>query len=666
MWNYRKILTEGLAALEYRGYDSAGIAYFKDTGKISIRKTVGKVKDLLAICDDDNNSTCGIGHTRWATHGGVSTTNSHPHTYGRVTLIHNGIIENYKKLEEEFRQKGQEPISQTDTEIAAMVINDCYDGNPVKAIKKAVARLEGAYAFCIMFEDYPGVIYAIRSGSPLVATSTQKGSMIASDMVALLKYSKDYFVLPEHHIARLTEDEIVVTNMDRMNISLQNVDKVSALLTVNIEKADYQEKVEKVLKTYRQKANIPGFRKGMVPMSLIKKQFGKAVLAEEVDKLMQEKVNEYIHENKVNMLGMPLPNAEKMQPVDFDTQENFEFVFDIALAPEFNAEITNQDTVDYYTIEVADELVEQQVKMYTQRAGKYDKVEAYEDKDMIKGLLAELDENGNTKEGGIQVEGAVMMPTYMKNDDQKAIFNGAKVNDVLVFNPATAFDNNEAELSSLLKIKKEEVADVKGNFSFQVEEITRMVPAELNQELFDQVFGKDTVKSEEEFRAKIKEGIAVQFEADSNYKFLMDVRDYLTKRVGKLEFPDALLKRIMLLNNEEKGEAFVAENYEKSIEELTWHLIKEQLIAANEIKVEQADVLNMAKEATRLQFAQYGMLNIPEEMLENYAKEMLKKKESVESLVNRAVESKLAAALKEKATLNHKSVTMEEFNKMFE
>ena len=146
----------------------------------------------------------------------------------------------------------------------------------------------------------------------------------------------------------------------------------------------------------------------------------------------------------------------------------------------------------------------------------------------------------------------------------------------------------------------------------------------------------------------------------------MDVRDYLTKRVGKLEFPDALLKRIMLLNNEEKGEAFVAENYEKSIEELTWHLIKEQLIAANEIKVEQADVLNMAKEATRLQFAQYGMLNIPEEMLENYAKEMLKKKESVESLVNRAVESELAAALKEKATLNHKSVTMEEFNKMFE
>ena len=502
-----------------------------------------------------------------------------------------------------------------------------------------------------------------------------------------------------------------------MNISLQNVDKVSALLTLKLEKADYQARVEKTLKTYRQKANIPGFRPGMVPMSLIKKQFGKSVLVEEVDKMMQEKVNEYIRDNKVNMLGMPLPNEEKMKPIDFDTQEDFEFVFDIALAPEFTAEISAADTVDYYTIEVSDELIEQQVKMYTQRAAKYDKVEQYEDKDMIKGLLAELDENGNTKEGGIQVEGAVMMPAYMKNDEQKAIFNGAKVNDVLVFNPAVAFDNNEAELSSLLKIKKEEVAGVKGNFSFQVEEITRMVPAELNQELFDNVFGEGTVSSEEEFRAKIKEGIAKQFESDSDYKFLIDVREYLVNKIGKLEFPDALLKRIMLLNNEEKGEAFVAENYDimkqdgeaqlqpwrnggdcmkrmlpyiiyviwavllnneekgeafvaenydKSIEELTWHLIKEQLLKNNEIKVEQADVMNMAKEATRIQFAQYGMLNIPEEVLENYAKEMLKKQESVEGLVNRAAESKLSAALKAKATLNHKTVSMEEFNKMFE
>ena len=449
-----------------------------------------------------------------------------------------------------------------------------------------------------------------------------------------------------------------------MNVSMQNVDKVSALLTVNIEKADYQEKVEKLLKKYRQQVNMPGFRKGMVPMSLIKKQFGKSAMAEEVDKLMQDAVNNYIRENKVNMLGMPLPNDEKMQTIDFDTQENFEFVFDIALAPEFKAEVSEQDAIDFYTITVSDEMVNSQVDMYAQRAAKYEKVEEYADRDMVKGLLAELDENGNTKEGGIQVEGAVMMPSYMKNDEQKAIFATAKVNDVLVFNPNAAFEGNEAELSSLLKIKREEVAEMKSNFSFQVEEITRAVPAALDQALFDQVFGEGAVSSEEEFRGKIKEGIAAQFMADSNYKFLLDARAYLMNKVGKLEYPDALLKKIMLLNNEDKGESFVEENYEKSLEELTWHLIKEQLVEAFGIKVEQEDLLAIAKENTRMQFAQYGMMSVPEEMLENYAKEMLKKKESVEGLVNRAVESKLAAALKEKATLNNKEVSMEEFNNL--
>ena len=451
-----------------------------------------------------------------------------------------------------------------------------------------------------------------------------------------------------------------------MNISLQNVDKVSALLTLKLEKADYQARVEKTLKTYRQKANIPGFRPGMVPMSLIKKQFGKSVLVEEVDKMMQEKVNEYIRDNKVNMLGMPLPNEEKMKPIDFDTQEDFEFVFDIALAPEFTAEISAADTVDYYTIEVSDELIEQQVKMYTQRAAKYDKVEQYEDKDMIKGLLAELDENGNTKEGGIQVEGAVMMPSYMKNDEQKAIFANAKVNDVLVFNPHTAWEGNAAELSSLLKIDKEEAAEMKSNFSYQVEEVTRFVEGELTQEIFDQVCGKDVVKTEEEFRAKVKEVIANQFVADSDYKFLIDARKMLMEKVGKLEFPDALLKRIMRMNNQDKDEKFVDDNYDKSIEELTWHLIKEQLVKANDIKVEQEDVVNMAKEATRAQFAQYGMINVPDELLENYSKEMLKKRESVEALVNRVVEAKLSEILKGQVTLNHKAVSAEEFNKMFQ
>ena len=430
-------------------------------------------------------------------------------------------------------------------------------------------------------------------------------------------------------------------------------------------KADYQEKVDKSLKSFRQKAQIPGFRKGMVPMSLVKKMYGKSALAEEVNKLLSETVYKYIQDNKVNILGEPLPNEDKQQEIDFDTMEEFEFLFDIALAPEFKAEVSAKDKVDYYTIEVTDEMVDNQVKAYTQRNGKYDKVDVYEDNDMLKGLLAELDEEGNTKEGGIQVEGAVMMPSYMKNDEQKAIFAGAKVNDVLVFNPNTAWDGNAAELSSLLKIDKEAAPEVKSNFSFQVEEITRFVPGDLTQEIFDQVFGEGNVKTEEEFRAKVKEVIANQFVADSDYKFLIDARKMLTEKVGKLEFPDALLKRIMRLNNPDKEESFVEDNYDKSIEELTWHLIKEQLVKANDIKVEQEDITNMAKEATRAQFAQYGMMSVPEEILENYSKEMLKKKESIEGLVNRVVESKLATALKSQVELEHKNVSAEEFNKMF-
>ena len=451
-----------------------------------------------------------------------------------------------------------------------------------------------------------------------------------------------------------------------MNVSLQNIDKVSALLTVKLEKADYQEKVDKSLKSIRQKAQIPGFRKGMVPMSLVKKMYGKSVVAEEVNKALSEAVYKYIQDNKVNILGEPLPNEEKQQEIDFDTMEEFEFLFDIALAPEFKAEVDAKDEVDYYQIDVTEDMVNNQVKAYTQRNGKYEQVGVYEDNDMLKGLLAELDENGNTKEGGIQVEGAVMMPTYMKNDEQKAIFANAKVNDVLVFNPHTAWDGNAAELASLLKIGNEAAAEMKSNFSYQVEEITRHVEGELTQEIFDQVCGKDVVKTEEEFRAKVKEVIANQFVADSDYKFLIDARKMLMEKVGKLEFPDALLKRIMRLNNQDKDEKFVEENYDKSIEELTWHLIKEQLVKANDIQVEQEDVVNMAKEATRAQFAQYGMMNVPEELLENYSKEMLKKKESVEGLVNRVVEAKLASALKSQVKLNYKAISAEEFNKMFE
>ena len=450
-----------------------------------------------------------------------------------------------------------------------------------------------------------------------------------------------------------------------MNISLENIDKVSAVLTIKMEKADYAERVEKALKDYRRKASLPGFRPGQVPMALLKKRFGKEITAEEVNKLLGEKLYAYIKDNKLNILGEPLPSEGRQQNIDFDTMEEFSFAFDIALAPEFKAELGAEDTVDYYDIQVDDKMVDNQVKLFGQRGGSYETVDSYEPKDMVKGLLAELDENGNTKEGGIQVENAVLLPEYMKDDEQKAIFNGCKVNDVVVFNPNKAYGGHDVEIAALLKIKKEDAPAMTSDFSYQVQEITRFKDAELNQELFDNVFGKDEVKSEEEFRNKIKGIMAEQFADDSNFKFFLDVRTYLMNKVGKLEFPDAFLKRFLRVSSASRGEKFVEEDYDKNIEGLTWQLIQDQLVKAYDIKVEREDLVKTAKNLIRIQFAQYGMINLPEELLNNYADDMLKKEKDVESLFNRSVENKLAAALKDVVTLNRKEISVEDFNKMF-
>lgn len=450
-----------------------------------------------------------------------------------------------------------------------------------------------------------------------------------------------------------------------MNVSFEKVDKVNALLTIQIEKADYEKKVSAALKDFRKKASLPGFRPGMVPTSLLKKRFGTEILAEQVNKILGEEVYKYIREQKINILGEPLPNEDKQEPVDFVNKEDFTFVFDVALAPEFDAKISDKDTLDYYQIEVTDEMVNSQVESYAQRGGQYNKVEEYKEGDMVKGILAQLDAEGNVLEGGIQVEGAVMLPNYMKNEDEKAKFNGTKVNDVLVINPAKAYENNDVELSSLLKISKEEAAEMKSDFSYQVTEITRYEASAINQELFDKMLGEGVVSSEEEFRTYIKKQLEDQFANDSQYKLTLDLRSYLTERIGKLEYPEATLKRIMSLNNQDKDADFIEKNFAPSLEELTWHLIKEQLSEQLEIKVEEADILESAKIATRLQFAQYGMVNIPEDMLLNYAKEMMKNKQQVENMVARTIENKIADKAMEVVTLNRKTVSLDEFNKMF-
>ena len=447
-----------------------------------------------------------------------------------------------------------------------------------------------------------------------------------------------------------------------MKISFENPDKVNGLLTITVEEADYQASVEKTLKEYRKKANYPGFRPGMVPMGLIKKQYGASAKMDAINKLIGEQIYKYMQDNKIQMLGEPLP-SEKQEAQDLEKPAPYTFAFDIAVAPEFKIELNGHNKIDHYTIIVDDELIDRQVEMFTSRNGTYEKAESYEDNDMLKGDLRELDEKGNTKEDGITVEAASILPNYIKDEAQKALFNGAKLGDIITLNVSKAFEN-EAEIASLLKVERDRVKDIKSDFSYQITDIQRYKKHPVDQELFDSLFGKDTVKSEKEFREKIAEGLKEQLAVDADYKFILDVRAYCEKKVGKLEFPDALLKRIMLNNNKDKGEEFVEKNYEQSIKELTWHLIKEQLVADNQIKVNDEDVLNAAKETARVQFAQYGMNNVPDEYVENYAKEILKKRENVDGLVDRAVDIKLTDALKKVVKLNEKEISLDDFNKM--
>ena len=448
-----------------------------------------------------------------------------------------------------------------------------------------------------------------------------------------------------------------------MNISLENPEKVSGVLTLVVEEADFAGDVEKQLKDYRKKANVPGFRPGQAPMGMIKRQIGAQVKVDVINRLVGEKLYEYVQENKINMLGEPMPHLGE-EPVDLDAAAPYTLKFDIAIAPEFKAELTKKDSIVYYDITTDDAIVDKEIDAFASRSGSYQKVDEYQDNDMIKGDIRELNEDGSAKDGGITVSQASMLPSYIKVDDQKALFQGCKVGDVIVFNPKKAYPESNIEISSLLKVSKEEAEKITSDFSFQVTEISRYQKHAIDQDLFDQVYGEGNVKDEADFRAKVAEGIKEQMVQNADFRFLQDVRKHIEKKIGEVKYADDLMKRIMLANNKDKGMEYVEKNYEASIKELTWSLAKNQLVEAQKIKIEDADVKAVAIDVTRMQFAQYGMTSVPEEYLEQYAEGMLKNREQVDNLVNAAVDRKLMAALKDVVKLNKKTISFEEFGKL--
>lgn len=454
-----------------------------------------------------------------------------------------------------------------------------------------------------------------------------------------------------------------------MQISFENPEKVGGVLTLTVEEGDYKADVEKKLKEYRRRANMPGFRPGQVPMGLIRRQMGNSVKVDIINELLGKEMQKYITDNKLAVLGQPIAH-EGDEPIDLEKDAPYVFRFDLAIEPEFELKLNKRDKVEYFDITVDDKLIDQQVEMFSRRFGKMDdKAESYdaEANDLLQGDLRQLDAEGNTIEGGLTLEAAKLMPSQIKVEAQRDLFKGAKLGDIITFNPRNAYPESDDEMAALLKVEKDQLADYTGDFSFQITQISHFVPAENNEELWKAVYGQDAdIKDEAAFRKTIAEGVRQQLVQDEDFKFMQDVRKHCEKKVGELTFANDILKRVMLQNNQDKGEKFVEENYDRSIKELTWHLIKNKLVEQTGVKVEEQDIREIARQSTRAQFAQYGMGNIPDELIEKYADEMLKKRENVEPLVEAAIDRKLAVALKEVVKLDTKEISLEDFNKMLE
>lgn len=447
-----------------------------------------------------------------------------------------------------------------------------------------------------------------------------------------------------------------------MNITKKVVDDVNIVLSLDIEKADYADAVEKQIKETRKKVQMPGFRKGMVPVGLVRKMYGPQITVDEVNRVINTALYDYISENRVNVLGEPMFNQEQEQ-VDFATAEKFTVSFDLAIAPEFKLTLDNSVKVPFYNITVSDEMLKKQTEGFRNQYGKNVQAEEVVENDVVKGDLAELDQDGNIKEGGIVAEQTTLLPRYFDNDEEKAKFVGAKKFASVDFNPAAAYNNNQAEIASLLQKKSDEVAGLTSNFRFTITDINHHEPAEMNEEFFHQVFGEE-VSTEEQFAEKVKAMIAGQLSMNSEYKFSVDARKALMEQVGALKFPEAQLKKWLLAKDENRDANKLEEDFPKMMEDLTWQLIEEKIVSENGIKVSDDDIKAEGRNMIEAQMAQYGMNTLPDEYLKQYVESMLQDEKQRGQLRDSAVTRKIMAHIRQTVSLDEKEVSLDEFTEM--
>ncbi|HAM98580.1 MAG TPA: trigger factor [Marinilabiliales bacterium] len=448
-----------------------------------------------------------------------------------------------------------------------------------------------------------------------------------------------------------------------MNITRENIDALNAILTVKIEKQDYEEKVEQVLRDYRKKANIKGFRPGMAPIGMVKKMYGKSVLLDEINKMVSENLTKHLVDEKLDILGEPLPSMRQPSDVDIDAKEDFTFNFDIAFSPVIDLKLSKRDKITYYEIDVDDKMVNETIESHTSRYGKTDEGEIVNEKDLVKGKFEQLDQDDVVLEGGIVTEDSLFAVDRVEESNIRALVIGAKKGDIIDFEIKKAF-SNPTDLAAMLRISKEVAEQLGGKFRFTVESITSHKPAEVNQELFDAVYGPGTVSSEKEYKEKIVAEIKESFASSSDYKFLLDVKEKLVEKAN-VTLPDEFLKRWLVAVNEELSTESVEKDYPLMKNDLVWQLIKNKLIDEQALKIDDVELLDFAKKSVLMQFQQYGLMHIPDEHLESYARKSLEKKDDHTKMVNRVYEQKILSYIKETMKVEPKEVSMNEFEGLF-
>lgn len=438
-----------------------------------------------------------------------------------------------------------------------------------------------------------------------------------------------------------------------MKVEKLPVDDLTFRLNVTIEKADALEKRKKALNNYRRTAEIKGFRKGMAPMSLIEKMHGMSALIDAVNDLIAEQLNNYIQENKLNVLGEPLPNDELQKKIDWDNDTVYEFVFDVALAPQVKVEISKDDKIVYYNPTVADADIDAAKSNILKQYGKLEDTDAVKDEDFIVADLVQ----GETK-----VEGTYITLKQM-SDDNKKIFLGKMAGDSFEINVNDVF-TNEADRASLLKVKKEELATIEPLWTVTIKEIKTFVDAEENQELYNKIFGEGVVNSADEFKAKLVERIEGEYAQESEYRFMLDAREYFLNKVN-IPVPEAFMKRWLHVVNEGKVTMEeIEKEFDLFLKDFRWQLIRGAILKDNNLTVTKEDVLKVATNIARYQFAMYGINNVPEEHLAQYAEKLLADEKQNRRIIEKAEEDKAIAFIKENVTVEPKEIAIEELRKL--